>query len=93
MRVNVRVLFMTDNPRGLPMQVETAVWKDIKMPFPPVVGLELLVGEDDIPIDQVVFDHRKQRYRAYCQYSSPTKEGIEKAVKHFVRHGWTHDPH
>lgn len=94
MKVRVRVLFNVYKGDGMPTRLETAVQIDMEMPFPPVVGLELLVDEDvDITICQVVFDHKIQRYSAWCEYNAESKGEIEDMVKRFVEHGWTHNPY
>lgn len=93
MRVRVRVLFTVRDHTGAPTIIMTAAQKELKMPFPPVVGLDLAVGEDDITITQVVFDDEKQRYNAYCEYDAICKKEVDQAVGQLVKHGWTHDPH
>lgn len=94
MRMKVRIRTLFEVRSGTAAQIETAVQIDMEMPFPPVVGMDLLVDEDiDITITQVVFDHEVQRYSAWCEYHTESKGEIEDLVKRFVEHGWTHDPY
>lgn len=92
--MKVRVLFNVNKGDGMPTRLETAVQKNMKMPFPLMVGMDLLVDEDiEITICQVSFDDKTQQYSAYCEYDAGSKGEIEETVKRFVGEGWTHDPY
>ena len=94
MKVRVRVLFNVYKENGVSTRLETAVQQDMKMPVPPVVGLDLLVDEDiEITVCQVLFEPKKRRYSAYCDYDAENKGEVEETVKRFVKEGWTHDPY
>lgn len=84
--VKFKVLFVKPDNR-----LEKTLILKSYMPFPPTVGLDILVGEEIEKISQVIYDHKTQRYEAYCEFyfeGNYTEEEMQKHFRRFLYNGW-----